>query len=607
MFKNEQIDETRDGYTLWQSTNKNYDYYSENEDELEYTYEVYNKDLELIYTWNSNLDAEKMTLSAYRQSELRRLFIRYVNIDRAENEPVKEEPKKQEPKKQSYRQSSLWNLFGDETGSFFGPEDDEEEKPKKTKKRSYTSYTPKPAQIDEEIFEKYNKSKTLCLHKSDPTTTMLDQIYAGKDWDVINDCYEVDHTTLHALIDSHERIVMLGHGTPRGLIGSISDCCAEHLKGKKLFMLWCNADGYWAHHKDLGTGWFCTGNLPSDNNEAAWVGYKVSKEYMLDNITYWCKLCGDVVEECLEGDAKKGTEYIREKYWEKYGNSSDPNEVGITTYNYQRTKVSGENLIPEPNNKNTYIEALELATPYMLRNDGELLTCGTLHPYIRYIHESKEKILELFRTLDPYKLNALDWFYKNSTKTSVKKFINIVWKYFKIKEVPEEVYSCVDDDEILTFIDNLNVDTNQEFLRIRMSALYYGGNSNELYARISSLNFNWYPLLFKLVLDKDISNITITKDSNTFGDRFTCYKIGDVEIDHLPKEEFIMLKGNPIAESYKYNWEVQKDAYKKLKEGFNITEVYPGMHPKHVLGFYERHVEDSLKNDLINSQYKKEL
>ena len=222
-----------------------------------------------------------------------------------------------------------------------------------SKKSSYTptyNYTRwEPKYISkEEAFEKYNKSKTLCLHKSDPTTTMLDQIYKGKGWDVINDCYSISKETLAELIDSHERIVMLGHGSPSGLIGFFGPDMAEHLKDKKLFALWCNADAYCNRYLPNKKGFFACGNMPSDDGEARWVGFKVSHKYMDDNITYWCKLCGDVVEKCLEGNADEGCKYIREKYWEKYGHSDNPDEVGITLYNYQRTKVAGQDLIEPP-------------------------------------------------------------------------------------------------------------------------------------------------------------------------------------------------------------------------------------------------------------------
>lgn len=209
------------------------------------------------------------------------------------------------------------------------------------------SYKPTYKTSKEEAIEKYCKSNTLCLHKSDPTTTMLKQIYDGKGWDVINDAYEMSSDTIAELIDRHERIVMLGHGSPGGLIGFITSEHAKHLEPKKLFALWCNADSYCNTYLPNKKGFFACGNMPSDDGEASWQGFTVTHKWMDDNITYWCKLCGDVVEQCLEGNADAGCKYIRDKYWERY-HKGDADQVGITIYNYRRTKVAGQDLIPEP-------------------------------------------------------------------------------------------------------------------------------------------------------------------------------------------------------------------------------------------------------------------
>lgn len=234
---------------------------------------------------------------------------------------------------------------------------------------SYPRYHWEPSYISkEEAFKKYNNSNTLCFHRYDPTTTMLSQIYEGKGWDVVNNSSEMSSETIADLIDSHDRIVMLGHGSGGGLIGFIGPDHAKHLEPKKLFALWCNADAYCNRYLPNKKGFFACGNMPSDDGEAKWVGYNVSHKYMDDNITYWCKLCGDVVEQCLEGDADKGCQYIREKYWEKYGHSDDPDETGITLYNYQRTKVAGQDLIDPPAD---YVPpVVDKKVPTIISDDG---------------------------------------------------------------------------------------------------------------------------------------------------------------------------------------------------------------------------------------------
>lgn len=284
-----------------------------------FIYRCYDDDLVCFSTWKLKEDAASMSPSAFDHSACKKIIDREI-----ENHS----------KNSSYRFNSIDYARKATSQPVY-------------RSNSYFSWEPKYIS-KEEAFEKYNKSNTLCLHKSDPTTTMLDQIYRGKGWDVINDSYSVSREVLAELIDSHERIVMLGHGSGGGLIGFFGSEMAEHLKDKKLFALWCNADAYCNRYLPNKKGFFACGNMPSDDREARWVGFNVSHKYMDDNITYWCKLCGDVVEECLEGNADKGCQYIREKYWEKYGHSENPDEVGITLYNYQRTKVAGQDLIDPP-------------------------------------------------------------------------------------------------------------------------------------------------------------------------------------------------------------------------------------------------------------------
>ena len=224
-------------------------------------------------------------------------------------------------------------------------------------------------EVDEWLKEnkdKYCKSNTLVMHLTDPSTTMLEQIYKGKGWDELHGReipYAIRDEVINELIKAHERIVCLGHGTSGGLIGFINSSHSDALRDKKKFLLWCNADGYVKNYLNDTSGYFACGNMPSDSNEASWVGFHVSEEYMNENITYWCKLCADVVEECLEGNAKAGCKYIRDKYWEKYGKSEDPDEVGITLYNYKRTKTAGELLIDNPKD-------LDLESKYIQKAEG---------------------------------------------------------------------------------------------------------------------------------------------------------------------------------------------------------------------------------------------
>ena len=73
-----------------------------------------------------------------------------------------------------------------------------------------------------------------------------------------------------------------------------------------------------------------------------------------------------------------------------------------------------------------------------------------------------------------------------------------------------------------------------------------------LYFRISSINFNWCPIILDFVYDNDrvFTDITIEKDVSTFGNKgLFVYKLGDVLCNRLPLVEFENNCKNVIIES----------------------------------------------------------
>ena len=205
---------------------------------------------------------------------------------------------------------------------------------------TWGSYSYTPPKKSTGFLDKLNKSDTLVVHCQDRSTEMLSQLYAGKNWDVLRDG-NIDKNELHQLLQSHDRIVCLGHGTGSGLINCqgggavIGSEEAPYLKDKHLFIIWCNADRYFESH-GIGNGQFITGNMPSEVWECAAAGCgEISSQLMLENITYWSKLCADVVEKALSGDAAGAAKYVQDKYIEKYGDHP------VTIYNAERTKVQG--------------------------------------------------------------------------------------------------------------------------------------------------------------------------------------------------------------------------------------------------------------------------
>ncbi len=116
--------------------------------------------------------------------------------------------------------------------------------------------------------------KTLVIHPKDTTTDFLSIIYSGKkDWTIINDL-SVSTKALKEHIKSHDRIVMLGHGTEHGLIAwknrydyrSLINSSLVYLLRKKICIcIWCNADRFVEKYELKG---FYTGMIISETDEA---------------------------------------------------------------------------------------------------------------------------------------------------------------------------------------------------------------------------------------------------------------------------------------------------------------------------------------------------
>lgn len=100
--------------------------------------------------------------------------------------------------------------------------------------------------------------KTLIIHPDDPTTAFLTQIYATlQDKTVIKG--GISKTELREMIAEHDRIFLLGHGSPWGLLSMdqfpfsgtyiIDDSLVDELKEKsRNLYIWCNADQFVRRH-----------------------------------------------------------------------------------------------------------------------------------------------------------------------------------------------------------------------------------------------------------------------------------------------------------------------------------------------------------------------
>jgi len=163
--------------------------------------------------------------------------------------------------------------------------------------------------------------KTLVIHPTDYSTRFLTEIYVGRDWTVIN--HNPSNKELKEQIKAHDRIVMLGHGTPSGLIGYGRFVInSEHvylLRDKVCFCIWCNSDQF---VEKYGLKGFYTGMIISEQGEAWMENIEISDEDLL----YSNELLPRIVKDVI--DSEDIATLVKEAY------NSDTNPVII--YNHQR-------------------------------------------------------------------------------------------------------------------------------------------------------------------------------------------------------------------------------------------------------------------------------
>lgn len=207
-------------------------------------------------------------------------------------------------------------------------------------------------------------------------------------------------------------------------------------------------------------------------------------------------------------------------------------------------------------------DSLEIATPYMLRNDGKLFTCGEFHPYFKYlIFETDEsQIKDLFEE----EFHQIKWFYdytnSNKVKSMICEFLKGIILNRPYYEIPTKISNIIfstfpiDGDISNISIDDtnkifnlINTETNNEFCRMRMSALRFGGNSKSVYFRISdndtSHTDKWIKLIKQTVQQhqNDISDVTVVNDPQSLGGQLLFYNLNGILLQNVDTKTFINL------------------------------------------------------------------
>lgn len=183
--------------------------------------------------------------------------------------------------------------------------------------------------------------KTLIIHPSDPSTTFLDIVYKSiPNKTVITG--GVSKSEVQQLIREHDRVMMMGHGSPAGLFsvgqfkhtggngfyggGYIIDQSMVSMLNEKdnNVFIWCNADKFVEAFQLKG---FYTGMFISEVGEAVYCGLPGTQQDEVDESNYgFVNIIGKYINE--------DTNSIHEKVTSEYGVIAENSPVAL--YNYNR-------------------------------------------------------------------------------------------------------------------------------------------------------------------------------------------------------------------------------------------------------------------------------
>ena len=176
--------------------------------------------------------------------------------------------------------------------------------------------------------------KTLIVHPEDDSTKFLDIVYAPIENKTLV-TGGISKTDLMMLIQEHDRVMMMGHGSPGGLfgVGKFKNCGAyiidqsmvPYLKSKKdNVFIWCNADKFVDTFELSG---FYSGMFISETGEAAYCGLPGTKQDVVDESNYGFV---NIIAKYINDDK----ELIHENVKNEYGLIAETNPVAL--YNNNR-------------------------------------------------------------------------------------------------------------------------------------------------------------------------------------------------------------------------------------------------------------------------------
>jgi len=158
-----------------------------------------------------------------------------------------------------------------------------------------------------------NKSRVLVIHPDDRSTDFLRLVYEGRGYDVItfkgNTIYNNDvcREIAKEQIECHDKIIMLGHGTPDGLLNPrtgryiIDEEFIDLLRERETISIWCYSDRFFRNN-NVFNNQFHTGMIISECLEQLMMLGKVylDREAQLENMERFAEIVGECIEDTPE-------------------------------------------------------------------------------------------------------------------------------------------------------------------------------------------------------------------------------------------------------------------------------------------------------------------
>lgn len=178
--------------------------------------------------------------------------------------------------------------------------------------------------------------RTLVIHPHDESTHFLKPIYENiPHKTVITGGYNTDE--VEDLISIHDRIIMLGHGSPNGLFSVsqfvtsyghiINFDTVELLRNKECIFIWCHANQFVEKHNLKG---LYSGMFVSEVGEALYCKLKGDKKLVNESNDTFAFMLGSVINQPLSEAYKQVKK--------DYGWLAERNE--IAKYNHERLMLA---------------------------------------------------------------------------------------------------------------------------------------------------------------------------------------------------------------------------------------------------------------------------